>query len=289
MGHERIRMPPQLNGARGPNRTPTPELELLSTIHQEKEVLEGAFAAAARSRPCLSILEAGCGRRWPVDLKGIPHEVTGVDLDERALAHRRDRVGDLHHAVLGDLATVSFEPGTFDVIFCSYVLEHVRGAGRVLGNFVSWLRPGGLLIIKIPARETVTSWLTRILPFWLHVAFYRYVAERPDAGKPGHAPYPVYHDRILSLDGIRGYCRTHSLRVREEFGMDFGFHYRHLSLTGLQRLKLLAITSLITTVGALSCGLLKSRYGGLLFVMEKVESLPLRPEAAAGMGSQSRP
>jgi len=245
---------------------------LLPTIHREKEVLERAFAAVARSKPYLSILEAGCGRRWPVDLNEIPHELTGVDLDERALAHRRDVVGDLHHAVLGDLATVTFDPGTFDVIFCSYVLEHVRGAEHVLGKFVAWLRPGGLLIIKIPGRETVIAWLTRILPFWLHVAFYRYVLERPEAGKPGHAPYPVYHDRVLSLAGIGDYCETHSLRIREEFGMDFGFHYNHLSLTRVQRLKLLAITSLITMVGALSCGLLESRYGGLLFVIEKTGS-----------------
>jgi len=247
-----------------------PPLELLPNIHREKEILDRAFAAAARSRPRLLILEAGCGRRWPVDLKGIPHEVTGVDLDERALAHRRDVVGDLHHAVLGDLASVTFEPGTFDVIFCSYVLEHVRGAEHVLENFVSWLRPGGLLIIKIPGRETVIAWLTRVLPFWLHVAFYRYVAERPDAGKPGHAPYPVYHDRVLSREGIRGFCGTHSLSIREEFGMDFGFHYHHLSLTRVQRLKLLTITSLIKVVGAVSCGSLVSRYGGLLFVMEKM-------------------
>jgi SAM-dependent methyltransferase len=243
----------------------------LGTIRDEIEIVEAAFARAARRTPRLRILEAGCGRRWLVDLKGAPHEITGVDLDARALAHRRDVVGDLQHAVHGDLATVAFAPGSFDVIYSSYVLEHVRDAAGVLDRFVSWLTPGGLLVLKIPDRGSVVGWLTRLLPFWLHVAFYRYVAEDRAAGTPGHAPYPVFHEPVISLQGIREFCARARLRIRAERGMDFGYHYRHLRLTPFQRLKLLTVETLIRVVGLLSLGTLAWRYSGLLFIIEKPE------------------
>jgi len=242
---------------------------LLDTIRDEQEIVGRAFAAAARRRSPLRILEAGCGRRWLVDMTGIPHAITGVDLDERALAHRRTVVGDLHHAVHGDLSTVEFAAGSFDAIYSAYVLEHVCGADRVLERFASWLAPGGLLVVKIPDRGSVVGWLTRMLPFRLHVAFYRYLAEDCDAGKPGHAPYPVFHEPVISLRGIREFCAAHGLRIAGECGMDFGYHYRHLKLTPFQRLKLRSVEFLIRAVGVLSLGTLVSRYGGLLFIIEK--------------------
>jgi SAM-dependent methyltransferase len=240
---------------------------LMWTLDREREILEQAFAAAARGRTPLRILEAGCGRRWLVDLKGIAHEITGVDLDADALAHRREVTRDLHHAVHGDLAAVTFDPGSFDVVYCSFVLEHVRGAEQVLDRMVSWLAPGGRLILRIPARESVAGWLTRLLPFRLHVWFYRRIAEYPDAGKPGHPPYPVFHEPVVSLAGVRAFCARHGLRIEGEYGADFAHHYRHLRLTRWQRLKLRAVTGLIAVVGALSFGALTSRYSGLLFVI----------------------
>ena len=247
---------------------------LLGTIRDEQEIVARAFAGAARRRSPLRILEAGCGRRWLVDMTGIPHAITGVDLDQRALAHRRTVVGDLHHAVHADLATVEFAAGSFDVIYSSYVLEHVRGATRVLERFASWLVPGGLLVLKIPDRGSVAGWLTRMLPFRLHVAFYRYLAEDRDAGKPGHAPYPVFHEPVISLRGIREFCARDGLRIAGEYGMDFGYHYRHLRLTPFQRLKVRSVELLIDAVGVLSLGALASRYGGLFFIIEKPEASP---------------
>jgi len=65
------------------------------------------------------------------------------------------------------------------------------------------------------------------------VAFYRYLAEDRDAGTPGHAPYPVFHEPVISLRGMRGFCAAHGLRIAGEYGMDFGYHYRHLRLMNL--------------------------------------------------------
>ena len=37
----------------------------------------------------IKILEAGCGRRWEIQLEPGNYHLTGVDLDEHALEHRR--------------------------------------------------------------------------------------------------------------------------------------------------------------------------------------------------------
>jgi SAM-dependent methyltransferase len=243
--------------------------DMIPTLPRENEIVAGAIARAAQGKPVVRILEAGCGRRWVVDLGGAARRITGVDLDARALAHRRDVVGDLDEAVLGDLATVSFPRESFDVVYSAYVLEHVTGAGAVLERFVEWLAPGGLLVLKIPERGSVVGWLTRVLPFPVHVAFYRYLAEDRDAGKPGHPPYPVVHEPIISLAGVREFSRRHGLIVRHEAGLEFGYHYRHLALSRFQRAKIGAVQGLIRIVGGLSLGSLAADYSGLLFVLEK--------------------
>lgn len=243
--------------------------DMIPTLPRENEVVAGAIAQAVRGRSPVRILEAGCGRRWVVDLGGLERRITGVDLDARALAHRRDVVGDLDEAVHGDLASVVFPVGSFDVVYSAYVLEHVRGAEAVLDRLTGWLAEGGLLVLKIPERGSVVGWLTRLLPFGVHVAFYRYVAEDRDAGKPGHPPYPVVHEPIISLGGIREFCRRRGLTVRYEAGMDFGYHYEHLALTRFQRAKIAAVRACIRGIGWLSLGTLASRYSGLLFVIER--------------------
>src|SRR6267154_4568853 len=47
----------------------------------------------------LEILEAGCGREWPIKLEGVRYRLTGIDLDEAALESRVRDVGDLHEAI----------------------------------------------------------------------------------------------------------------------------------------------------------------------------------------------
>jgi hypothetical protein len=62
---------------------------------------------------------------------------------KEALRIRRDETKDLDEAIVGDLRTADFGQRTFDVIFNSYVLEHVPGAQQVLENFNRWVkRPG---------------------------------------------------------------------------------------------------------------------------------------------------
>lgn len=109
---------------------------------------DACIAAAIRSVAALAgsrieILEAGCGNQWPIDLHDVEYRLTGADLDEDALKLRIARLKDLDVALVGDLCTMVLPRGTFDVVYSSYVLEHIREADLALNNMVSALRPGG--------------------------------------------------------------------------------------------------------------------------------------------------
>jgi SAM-dependent methyltransferase len=166
----------------------------------------------------LEILEAGCGRKWNIDLAGLDYRLTGIDLDADALAHREKVVGDLHVAVVGDLRTVDMPRESYDVVFSAFVLEHISGAQAVLDSMVGAVRPGGLLVLRIPDGEAVFAFLARLLPFWTHVLFKRIADRDPLAGKPGHAPYRVVYDGIVYRKNLLDYVRDNRLELLDEFG-----------------------------------------------------------------------
>lgn len=204
----------------------------------------------------LRILEAGCGRSWTFRLS-VPYTLTGLDLDPDALAARKD----LDRRIVGDLRTVEFPRHSFDVIYNAFVLEHVSGAEQVLQRFVRWLAPGGMLIIKVPDRDSAYGFLTRMTPFWLHVMAYRYVLGVSWAGKPGHGPYRTYYDRVVSERGLREFCQHNELPAPEL--------YRMCSYANSRMVRCAAFFT-----SMLSAGRLAWRHNNLLFMVQATPRVP---------------
>lgn len=165
----------------------------------------------------LEILEAGCGTKWSLDLKNVRYTLTGIDTDQNALNIRKNQSGDLETAILGDLRTANLRENAYDVIYNAYVLEHIDGAESVLKNFARWLKPSGILILLIPNRDSAKGFLTRILPFWLHIFYKKYIQGVGNAGKPGFDPFPTFFDNIVTRKGIYEFCEKHNLVIREEY------------------------------------------------------------------------
>jgi SAM-dependent methyltransferase len=159
----------------------------------------------------LQVIEAGCGREWTIDMGDLAVHLTGIDLDERALEHRRDEVGDLDEAIVADLRTFVPDAGTYDIVYSSYVLEHVQGAEGALDAWLSALVPGGLLVLRVPDGHTVFGFLARRTPFWSHVLYKKYIERDRMAGTPGHAPYPTVYDDVVSYAGMREYAAARKL------------------------------------------------------------------------------
>ncbi|OBK74422.1 bifunctional 2-polyprenyl-6-hydroxyphenol methylase/3-demethylubiquinol 3-O-methyltransferase UbiG [Mycobacterium sp. 1274761.0] len=210
----------------------------------------------------LEILEAGCGRRWSLDLDGVDYRLTGIDLDADALNSRITIEGDLDEAIVADLSVAgTIETGRYDVIFSSYVLEHIDDAETALDNMINGLKPGGLLLLRIPDRDSVQGWTARNTPFSVHVAYYRHVVGYRDAGKPGHAPYPTFHAPVVSRKGIRDFCEQRGCTVLEEFG-----HTAYIQGNGA---KTRLIRAYVRGVSALSSGALAWQHNNLTFIIRK--------------------
>jgi SAM-dependent methyltransferase len=235
-----------------PDYVTVPPLRIIS-VDKQHDLVTAYLNQRAEAGP-VQILEAGCGRQWKFDLHGADYTLTGVDLDGDALEARKNRYGDLHEAIVGDLRDIRLKSSTYDVIYNSYVLEHIAGAHMVLDNFLRWLKPDGLLILYIPDPASVYGFSSRITPHWLHVLFYRYILGREHAGKPGNAPYPTHYDDIVSRQGIRAYAHKNDLIIREEFG-----YYKPGG----------AIRILMTLMHFVSIGRLASSHCDLVFILEK--------------------
>jgi SAM-dependent methyltransferase len=249
-----------------------PTLPLVREYRESIHLMERWIAMQYVQRP-LRILEAGCGNKWPLKLT-VPYALTAVDIDVNALEIRKSKVRDIDEVIVGDLRTSDLVPeGSFDVVYNSFVLEHVQGAEQVLDNLFRWLAPGGLLILRIPDRDTVYGFLTRITPFWSHVALKRYVYRMPNAGKPGYDPYPTFSEPVVARKAIHSYCRKHGHVVDDEIGHgDYLPRNPPLNLLG---------NVVVRSLAQLSLGKLEWRYNNVTFFIHKNGGAPSAGGSAA--------
>lgn len=238
------------------------KLKMRASYKEEVEVLGSWILKLYERRSTeLLILEAGCGRRWPLKLANVQYRLIGVDLDKNALESRLNDVKDLDEAIVADLQAFDIGDRKVDVIYNSYVLEHLERADRALESFDAILKPGGLLILRLPDRNTVFGFVSRRTPFWLHVIYKKYVEGIRNAGKPGFVPYPVYYHDVVSRDGIRKFCSSRGLLIKEEIG---SCPYREKKTLPM---RLMRLTALI--ISALSLGKLPWHYNNIAYVIEK--------------------
>lgn len=241
------------------------EAKNLNSTQAAMSIAKNFIQQKADSGAILQILEAGCGSGGGIDFHGIQCVLTGVDLDENALNLRGDQQNDLDVAILADLRTVLLNDDSYDVIISNYVLEHVDGAEDVLKNFSRWLKPGGLMVLVLPNRDSGYGFMTRIIPFRLHIFYKKYIQGIKHAGNPGIGPYPVYFDKVVSRSGIYKFCKNHGLIVKAEYSLD-GRPIKNdivwfFAKTFLRILYLVSFTNLTFN------------YRNLFYVIEKPQSL----------------
>ena len=239
-------------------------IKLVKNTREETAVIEAHIREVAGNTGELKILEAGCGQKWPLKLEGIPRHITGVDIDEAALALRQQIHGDLQNIITGDLRALSLPAAHFDVIYTSYVLEHIENIDKVLENFALWLKPGGVVVIKVPDRDTVYGFLARHTPHWLHVAYYRYIKGKKHAGKPGHIPYPIVYDPQWSRSGIKAFCAKHQLMLCKEMGKNNYLRKR------AKKDKIVRVVAQM--ISKLSGNKLAWHYNDIIFIIQKPAS-----------------
>ena len=145
--------------------TPTPQLGSDQAFYEAKAPLYGEAynkVVLQRVRACLPpggrVLDIGCGSGVLLaKLAGHAGYRAGVELSATAAAAAA-RVADqvVNLPVDGDLP---FAPGSFDVVVCADVLEHLPDPAAALASVSTFCRPGGAVIISVP---NIANWEARL-------------------------------------------------------------------------------------------------------------------------------
>ena len=111
-------------------------------------------ALLADISPGRRVLDAGCGSGRTLDVLaryGAPH---GVELNPVGLAAARSRG---HHVEEAPVETMPFDDGSFDLVTCLDVIEHTDDDVAALRELRRVTRPGGRLVVSVPAHPRVWS------------------------------------------------------------------------------------------------------------------------------------
>lgn len=101
------------------------------------------------------MLDAGCGTGQMLKMLQRQGSAVGLDLSREAIMFAATR--DARNLVLGSVTNPPFAEGTFDVALALDVIEHVDDDCGILRGLRSIVRPGGALIVTVPAFQFLWS------------------------------------------------------------------------------------------------------------------------------------
>ena len=150
------------------------------------------------------ILEVGIGIGIFTDKLLTRGKVFGVDIVPEFVAAARRRHGerpDLEYLVadMGAGLPDSLRGRTFDTIVCMNVLEHIEDDRGTLKRFMAMLKPGGKLVLVVPAHQILFN------PLDSNDGHFRRYAEGELKEKLAEAGFSVVHASQFNLFGIFGW------------------------------------------------------------------------------------
>jgi SAM-dependent methyltransferase len=101
------------------------------------------------------VLDAGCGSGRTLQELVDYGEVSGIELDPDSAELARNR--GLGEVCIGRLEQLPWDDRTFDLITCLDVVEHVPDDVAALTELFRVCRPGGWLLVTVPAYQALWS------------------------------------------------------------------------------------------------------------------------------------
>ena len=156
--------------------------------------------------PPARLLDVGAGRgRFVAAARAAGYDAAGIEPSDRGVRAARAAYDvELTHATI-DGAGVA--PGSYDAVTLWHVLEHLDDPAAALARVVSWLRPGGVLLVGVPNLASVQAALAG--GRWFHL----------DA--PRHRTHftPAGLDALLRASGLEPLRTAHVLAEHNAFGL----------------------------------------------------------------------
>ena len=104
-----------------------------------------------------NVLDVGCGTGETLSfLKTIfpQARLVGVDVSGQAVKYTKHRG---HGAKIADALHLPFADGSFDTVLLLDVIEHIKDDAKVVKEAKRVLKPGGTIIITVPALQIIWS------------------------------------------------------------------------------------------------------------------------------------
>lgn len=121
-----------------------------------RQILAALISRLVRPPKAARILELGCGTGHNLAMLGQFGAVEASELDDHARALASERLGrQVESAALPDLS--AFPSGAYDLIALLDVLEHVPDDAAALSAIRVRLKPGGKLLVTVPANKWMWS------------------------------------------------------------------------------------------------------------------------------------
>lgn len=113
----------------------------------------------------ITILDAGCGDG--INLHGLARlasnnkwdiKITGLDYNPLRV-ERACKLTGISEVIQGNLLQLPFENGSFDIILCNHVIEHIPEYELALQELARVTKPKGRLILAVPNEGCLLAWL----------------------------------------------------------------------------------------------------------------------------------
>jgi len=152
------------------------------------------FKQLVAFEPGMKALDIGAGLgKAMIAMERAGFEVYGFEpsgpFHDRAIK----RMGiDPQRLRLGDMETIAYDAGTFDMITFGAVLEHLYDPSASIRKAMQWLKPGGLIHIEVPSAD----WLiNRVINAGYRLRGMDYVGNI----SPMHAPFHLFEFTLRSF------------------------------------------------------------------------------------------
>jgi ubiquinone/menaquinone biosynthesis C-methylase UbiE len=158
-------------------------------------------------RPDAITLDLGCGAGGVMEL--FSNQVArSVGIDPHLSSLQQNRAVNLKR-VNGTALTLPFAPCTFDLVVCSWVLEHVTEPARVFSEISRVLKAGGHFVFLSPNAANYVTRINRLVP---RLAQARLV--RALYGRKADDTFQVAY-RANTLDQLRALAQTAGFAIHK--------------------------------------------------------------------------
>ena len=177
------------------------------------------------------VLDAGCGCGDKMCyLSGSSEELIGVDVDIEAL-QLGSKKDDPHVFIGADVQGLPFKDNTFDVVYSTWVIEHLKKPKMFIQEAYRVLKKDGILILWVPNVKCPEGLITKFIPFRLKDMMLKLLVKKSEIS---HHKCYYRANSVRKLDKL---CKGKMERIRLERFDKLGYFKKSRTLTYLWYLR----------------------------------------------------